>query len=607
MIEKQKEKQKIPRALSIEQKVELGYYPSKEEVYEKYIEENLSAPQCSDFFGMSRTTFDLLKKFFGIQKTQKQMNECKDKVILEKYGIDNVAKSQHSKDKAKNTCREKYGYDSFMKTPDFKEKTKQTLLEKYGVDNIQQVEEIREKTQQTNLEKYGSEFATRSQQVKDKTRETNLKKYGVEYAQQKEEIRAKGETTCLEKYGVKNPFQNEEIKQKIKKRNKEKYGVEFISQSDLIKEKVRQTNLEKYGAEFFIQRNISHLDVWENKEKMTEFLSSLSEKPTVKYLENYFNASGTAVLRKIHGFELDDSIDSFPSRSSYEDEIIKILKNDLGVQQIDLNNRTVLPSGREIDIYLPEYKLGIEFNGVYWHSDAVSKFQDHGGRTKYHQEKSLEAEKQGIFLFHIFEHEWNPIYFGSYSNAKNTKEDIINRLSSLLQKNNKKISARKCVVKEISNQEKKNFLQENHIQGNDRGSNVFLGLHLEDKLVACMCFGHSKFNKYQYELTRFASLHNTTIQGGASKLFRYFVDNYLQTGENIVSYNDITKTKGDIYKILGFNCVSINDPNYWWINLKTGEVRSRYQEQAGGEKQRMHEQGFVRVCDCGTKTWVYTK
>ena len=55
------------------------------------------------------------------------------------------------------------------------------------------------------------------------------------------------------------------------------------------------------------------------------------------------------------------------------------------------------------DIYLPEYHLGIEFNGSYWHSDIFHT--DHKGRSTYHQEKSLKAEEVGIFLFHIFEYE----------------------------------------------------------------------------------------------------------------------------------------------------------------------------------------------------------
>ena len=56
-----------------------------------------------------------------------------------------------------------------------------------------------------------------------------------------------------------------------------------------------------------------------------------------------------------------------------------------------------------------------------------------------------------------------------------------------------------------------------------------------------------------------------------------------------------------------FECASINEPNYWWVNFDTMDIRSRYQEQEAGEVERMHSQGYHRICDCGTKTWVYTK
>ena len=597
----------IPRNLSIEQKIELGYYPSKEEVYKKYIVENLSAPQCSEYFNISRSTFDLLKKFFKLEKTPEQIKLSKDAVLIKKYGCTNPAKLDSSKQKAKETCLKKYGNESFLKTDKFKKQSQKTLKEKYGVKNIQQVEEIRQQTKETMLQKYGYEYATQAPEVKDKTKNTNLKKYGVEYVQQNKDVKQKGKNTNMNKYGCENPFQNNEIKEKIKKVVKDKYGVEHISQSEEIRQKIKDTNFQKYGASYAIQKDINNLEIWESSKLMKEYLLSLPERPTVHNLEKFFNADDTSVLRKIHSYGLEKLVDIYPNRSGYEDEIIELLREKFNIQNIEINKRDLLPSGREIDIYLPDYRIGIEFNGEYWHSDVIPKFQDHNGRSHYHQEKSLEAEKQDIFLFHIFEHEWSGDYFGKFFMNKKIKEEIIYRLQTLLQKNERVIPARKCKVKEIGKEEAELFFKQNHIQGKEKNSNYFLGLFYKNELVSCMGFGPSKYKKYNYELIRFASLNNTTVQGGASKLFKYFVTVKLKDGDIVVSYNDITKTKGNIYKILGFDCKSINDPNYWWVNLKTKEVRTRYQEQRSGEAERMHSQGFVRVCDCGTRTWIYKK
>jgi len=30
-------------------------------------------------------------------------------------------------------------------------------------------------------------------------------------------------------------------------------------------------------------------------------------------------------------------------------------------------------------------------------------------------------------------------------------------------------------------------------------------------------------------------------------------------------------------------------------------------KQSAGENKRMHDLGYHKLCDCGTKTWVYTK
>lgn len=62
------------------------------------------------------------------------------------------------------------------------------------------------------------------------------------------------------------------------------------------------------------------------------------------------------------------------------------------------NNRIAIRP-KELDFYIPDYKLAIEINGLYWHSEAA------GTSKMYHQEKSLACLKQGISLVHLFEDE----------------------------------------------------------------------------------------------------------------------------------------------------------------------------------------------------------
>ena len=105
--------------------------------------------------------------------------------------------------------------------------------------------------------------------------------------------------------------------------------------------------------------------------------------------------------------------------------------------EILTGNRVIL-DGKEIDIYIPEIKLGIEFNGLYWHSEE-------GGKdSKYHLNKTELCESNGIKLIHIFEDEW--LY----------KKNIVkSRLKNILGLTENKIYARKCEIKEISSRDSK--------------------------------------------------------------------------------------------------------------------------------------------------------
>lgn len=122
-------------------------------------------------------------------------------------------------------------------------------------------------------------------------------------------------------------------------------------------------------------------------------------------------------------------------RQKTNKEFIEEVKNIVGNElfnfisefyngKIFTNNRTVLDSGKELDIYLPDIKLAIEFDGLYWHSD---KFLD----KNYHLRKTKECEEKEIHLIHIFEDEW--------INKKDIVKNKIIKLIYLLEKERRDI------------------------------------------------------------------------------------------------------------------------------------------------------------------------
>ena len=132
--------------------------------------------------------------------------------------------------------------------------------------------------------------------------------------------------------------------------------------------------------------------------------------------------------------------------SHYEDEIIEYL-NSIGISNIIKNDRKTLISS-EIDIYLPDLQIGIEFNGNYWHSDL---YKD----KKYHFNKSQLAQDKGIRLIHIYQYEWDD---------ERTRDKIKSLLRIACGKVNNKIYARNCEIRKISNKEAKPFNDLNHLQ-----------------------------------------------------------------------------------------------------------------------------------------------
>ena len=283
------------------------------------------------------------------------------------------------------------------------------------------------------------------------------------------------------------------------------------------------------------------------------------------------------------------------SVSKQETDFIQCLKNIYdGV--INLNDRQII-GPLEIDAFIPFEDIGIEYDGLYWHS---SKKVD----KNYHLMKTELCEKQGIKLIHIFEDEW--LY----------KQDIVkSRLKTILGMIEKRIYARKCTISEVSSKECKVFLEKNHIQGNVNGKYRY-GLYYNGKLVSLMVFGSMRKSLGSvskddcYELLRFCNKINTTVVGGASKLLKHFIKQH--NPKEIISYCDRRWSQGNMYEKLGFTLDHISKPNYFYIVNGKRENRFKYRKselvKQGFDKDKTEEEimesrGIRKIYDCGTKVY----
>lgn len=418
--------------------------------------------------------------------------------------------------------------------------------------------------------------------------------------------RERAESTMLAKYGAKTTLESQILKTKVENTNKSRYGVSYLFKDKNYNKKMRylanteeaknkakesrkNTMQNKYNRDFYTQAHIppESLLVLKDKTKLKDLYSTKSAAEIAKLL----NVTDVTVGNYLHqhNIEIQHRV-----TSSQETEIRSLFPNVNFTK-----NRTVL-GGTEIDLYSEEHKIGIEFNGNYWHSEALKD-------KYYHRNKSHKASAKDVFIFHIFEYEWSD---------PRTKTAIINMLYNLFNLNSISIYARKCTCKTVSSRDAKEFLNNNHVQGETKAQ-IRLGLYYKDELVSLMEFTSNSINKkYQYELNRFCSKARTNVVGGASKLFKYFVKMYQPN--SIISYSDISKTRGNLYCILGFKHINTTSPQYHWTNGST--TYTRYQTQRRKlircgwlinnkdkrtEVEIMHSHGFYRIYDCGKKVWVW--
>lgn len=373
--------------------------------------------------------------------------------------------------------------------------------------------------------------------------------------------RAVIKTKSTKKIRYDNPnFNNRD---KAIKTNLIKRGVEHHSQTeewkDLIKSKISvttskraETNKIRYGSSIYAKSE-HRFNLDENhknfKDINEEFFRKnfiIGGKFDVNKCKNYFGVENCWVYKYKAIFNIDTPcIKNIEQYTVYN--FIKSIYNGI----IEINNRKLLYP-QELDIYIPEKKLAIEFNGIYWHSSIYRE-------KNYHQEKSKLCQEKGIRLIHIYEDEWNN------EHKREIIKDIIKHALNIPIYENK-IYARKCIIKEIENKEYNDFCNKYHIQGTE-GAQVKLGLFYNNELVQIASFSKSRYDKqYEWEWIRGCPASNNNVIGGTSKLFKYFIRKY--NPKSVLCYADFNKFDGKGYKECGFKFIKITVPDKFYFDIK---------------------------------------
>jgi hypothetical protein len=461
------------------------------------------------------------------------------------------------------------------------------------------------KRKKNNMKKYGVENVFQLESIKEKSQKTCFEKYGVNNISKSEEIKIQKKNTIKEKYGVEHHLQNPEILEKQMKTNEKRYGVNNISKLNNIKDKKIITCLKNYGVEHFSQSQ-NWKDMIKEK-KMNELNNKLIEYNITNYK---IKPDGNLIIKcenEQHEYEinsklLQERIERYKTipcticnpiniHSSGKEKQLEIFIKNIYDGEIILSDRKQI-SPQELDIYLPELNLAFEFNGVYWHNELYKE-------KNYHLNKTNSCLEKGIQLIHVWEDDWNH------------KQDIVkSMILNKLNKTQNKIYARKCEIKEITdNKLVRDFLDKNHIQG-FVGSSIKIGLFYENELVSLMTFKKSK----TIELNRFCNKINTNIIGGASKLFKYFINNF--DFDEIVSFSNNSYSNGKIYEKLNFQKTNKLKPDYSYIvdnirrhkfNFRKSKLKKLGYNIEKSEKKLCLINNIYRVFDAGKIKWLYKK
>jgi len=425
-------------------------------------------------------------------------------------------------------------------------------------------------------------------------------------AAEKEVTNSRRVITTKRVYGVTNNGQTTIAKTKHAEFYKDRYqvallvlqirGTKFKNHGDANfnnRPKAADTCLERYGVvpnpwSLSVDKQNPMLAHLRHRPRLAELFPKLSVDEIAEYIGCHTQTVYHYLAK--HGFR-------DPYRSTFEKEIVSYL-NEIGITNILTNKRRII--GKGLDIFLPDHMIAIEYNGIFYHHDQLSHID-----KLYHYTKFARCERMGIQLISIFSDSW-----------EKKKQVWKDKIKSLLCKPERKVFSRKTRIVSLSSEETRSILDANHVQGHCYAP-ICYGLEYSGEILAVMTFSPPRgrqtksYSTNEYELVRYVT--SCSVPGGASKLLSHFIKTHAPN--KIYSYSCNSYSSGKLYSVLGFELQTENKAAYWYYHptTKRSYHRSNFQKKklvAAGydplasECDIMYKRGFLRLWNCGTRTWI---
>lgn len=361
----------------------------------------------------------------------------------------------------------------------------------------------------------------------------------------------------------------------------EKYGVAYNSQRPELKEMLGEKSSKNQLHNEAREKLIDYDWVYKNY---------VLENKTMAELALKLKCDNTTIRSYILKHNLE--IQQYHKISTIQKNVFNYITNELMLECV-YDKMGLLNGKEEIDVFIPSLNIGIEVNGLYYHSwKAGNKEQN------YHYNKYKTALDNNIRLYQFWEDDINykfPIIKNIIANFCNLTDN--------------KLDARKCSINDVNLNEAKDFYINNHIQGMTGNNIKSKGLIYDGNLIALMSY--TLINDIT-TINRYCSLLTYNVRGGFSKLLKSI------PGDVIKTYSSNDLSNGLLYKNNGFNIISEKSHNMFYTDYHTIYNREKFMkhrlskvlkiyDESKSEIENMLVNGYDVIYKSGTKTWVLNR
>lgn len=421
------------------------------------------------------------------------------------------------------------------------QKMRDTMVERYGVDNASRIPNISrkpidysarlEKARMTSLERYGG-WPMQNSGVKEKAIASNIRKYGAAHRLCNAEQYTLHLETMMEKHGVQYAMQDSKLKEKnmISKFRNVIDTSECNTYEDAKRRYLESIGVYLTDVPFAVGTPATRM----MPATVARMFAGQKEFNWQVIKNSYSDYHGMA--RKL-GVRAADT-----SGSVAQLELLAFVQS---MAECQTNVRNIIPP-LELDIYIPDHKLAIEFNGLYWHDYFRT------GDKFYHMRKTELCRRNGIQLLHIWEDDWmfnRPIV-----------ESIIRERLGI----NQEIDAEVCKVEKVGDRTARKFYTENHLHGYRYGAYHYSLVYDGDTVM----MASFSFHEDVCELVRIATKCGITVNGGMAKLLTHMKTTH--NSSKFITHVCLDTSNGSEYMCAGFVAKGKPIAAFWDVNKKTG-------------------------------------